>query len=200
MCEQNPSSVFIGSSNRLIYDKCYYPDHLQESTSPLLYKLNPNQIYNCKECLSLHGPRSSNGVSTIAKRQPALAQKLVDVESILTNRNVLSSKCRNKGSNDIDITKFNLNHARICNKFLNPVATHLTNPPYNYRDAAINRFYDLPRNPQENIFWDSQINTKLEAKDNYQVRIPKIVNYDPVMPNEIKGKNDKCKFVCTSGC
>ena len=62
--------------------------------------------------------------------------------------------------NDIDVTKFQLQHARVCNDFLDPLATHLTNPPANYRGMSINRFYDLPKNPQANIFNNFLLNQR----------------------------------------
>ena len=183
--------VNIGHSSRLDYDRCYYNDRLKESVSPLLYRLNPNQINNCESCLSVFGPRAGhNGVgnsTTVPIHATAPAQGLVDVESILSNRNVIASKCKDGKVNDIDVTKFQLQHARICNDYLDPLATHLTNPPQNYRELAINRFYDLPTNPQLPIFWNFSVNSQLEAIDNYREIIPGTILYDPSLPQELKG-------------
>ena len=192
-----------GHSSRLIYDKCAYEDDLAQSVSPLLYKLNPNQINNCEGCLSVFGPRSGHngyGVSTTVGHRTSPAQDLVDVESILSNRNVIASKCKDGKVNDIDVTKFHLQHARVCNDFLDPIATHLTNPPQNYRELAINRFYDLPTHPQANIYWDQRVNTTLEAKDNYRERSPKLMKYDPALPQEFKGRNKPCNYPGKSNC
>lgn len=181
--------IFIGHSSRLSYDKCSYDDYLSESVSPLLYKLNPNQVNNCNSCLSVFGPRSgiagnSKGVSTLVGDVTMPSQELVDLESILSNRNVIASKCKDGKVNDIDVTKFNLQHARICNDFLDGVSSRLTNPSKNYKGMSINRFYDLPKNPQANIFYDFAVNTKLEAKDNYRERVPSLIRFDPALPNE----------------
>ena len=197
--------VFIGHSSRPIYDTCAYDDYLSESVGPLLYKLNPNQINSCNACLSVFGPRSSTGarsygVSSAVGHTTAISQDLVDVESILSNRNVIASRCKDGKVNDIDINKFHLQHACSCNDFLDPVATHLTNPPQNYRGMSINRFFNLPKNPQSNIFWNYAVNTKLEAKDNYRERIPRMVKYDPTLPKELRGKNKPCKYQCYSNC
>lgn len=165
-----------GFSTRLAYDNCYINDDIQQSVSPLSYKLNPNQIKNCQACLSVFGPRSSAkgpGVSTAVGNTTAPSQALVDVESILSNRNVIASKCKDGKVNDIDVMKFPLQHARICNDFLNPIASHLTSPSSTFREIAINRFYDLPTNPQANIFMDFSVNTQLEAKDNWKPKMPK---------------------------
>ena len=194
-----------GHSGRMIYDEKCYQDYLSESVSPLLYKLNPHQINNCNSCLSLFGPRSSAGansygVSTTAGNVTAPSQALADVESILSNRNVLASKCKDAQVNDIDVTKFQLQHARVCNDFLDPLATHLTNPPANYRGMSINRFYDLPKNPQANIFNSFAINSKLEAKDNYRERVPRLVKYDPALPEGLKSQNKPCRYHCYGNC
>ena len=43
----------------------------------------------------------------------------------------------------------------------------MTDPAMFYRDAPINRFIDLCRDPQDAIFWNFSINSRLEAKDNF---------------------------------
>lgn len=197
------SSIFYGHSGLQIYDKCAYNDYLSESVAPLLYRMNTNQIANCNGCLSVFGPRSGHngyGDSTFKGLGPAPAQDLVDVESIMTNRNVIASKCKDGKVQDIDVTKFKLQHARICNDFLDPIASHLTNPAQNYRGMSINRFYDLNKPPQANIYWDHAVNTQLEAKDNYRERIPRLLTTDLSLPNEIKGQNQPCRYDCGGNC
>lgn len=179
----------IGHSSRLPYDKCAYDDRIYESVSPMLYRLNPLHMANCDGCLSTLGPRSSYqgyGVSTVSGGvgRPT-SQDLADVESILTNRNVLASKCKDGKVNDIDVTKFKLQHARACNSFLDPVNSRLTNPPQNYRGMSVNRFYDLSANPQRNIFYPWATNTSLEAKDNHVEKIPQMLDGN-VAPKEQK--------------
>ena len=192
--------IQYGHSSRLIYDTQCYQDQLSESVSPLLYKLNPNQINNCSACLSVFGPRGSYGDSTTVGHRTAPSQDLVDVESILSNRNVIASKCKDGKVNDIDVNKFQLQHARICNDYLDPIATHLTNPPQNYRELSINRFHDLPTPAQANIFWNFAVNTSLESKDNYQAANVRLIKFDPALPKEFKGKNKPCKYNCYSNC
>ena len=195
--------VNIGHSSKLGYDKCAYDDYLAESTAPILYKLNPNQINSCGACLSVFGPRGGHngyGVSTTVGHTTAPAQDLIDVDSILSNRNVLASKCKDGKVNDIDVTKFQLQHARVCNDFLDPLATHLTNPPANYRGMSINRFEDLPTPAQSVIYWPEMVNTSLEAKDNYVERVPKTRSYDRALPQELKGTQKPCKYPNYSNC
>lgn len=193
----------IGHSSRLPYDLCSYNDKLTESVSPLNYRLNPNQIYSCESCLSTLGPRSQHngiGVSTTAGFPPATAQALVDVESILSNRNLYLNKCKVGEINPIDVTKFSLKHARICNDYLNPLSSRLSYPAFNYREMGMNRFYNLNKNPQVNIYWDGATNTKLESKDNFIERIPNVRIYDATIPKELKGKPNKCITSCDNSC
>ena len=196
-CDLSPSNVNFGHSSRLSYDKCAYHDRLSESVAPISYRLSPHQIKNCDGCLSTLGPRSSHngyGVSTVIGNTVAPAQELVDIDSILSNRNVLKSKCKDGKVNDIDVTRFTLQHARLCNDFLDPIASRLTNPSTNYRGMSCNRFFNLPKNPQANIYWDGAKNTQLEAKDNYRERIPRIMSFDPALPKEFQG-DDSCRRV-----
>ena len=204
MLNSQVGAQIFGHSSRLSYDKCSYEDEISQSVGPLLYQLRPYQISNCNACLSVFGPRPSagprsHGVSTTVGLTQAPSQDLVDVESILSNRNVIASKCKDGKVNDIDVTRFSLQHARICNDFLDPIDTHLTHPPQNYRGMSINRFFNLPRHAQVNIFYDFAINTKLEAKDNYWEKIPQLKHYDHAPPT-LHGRNKPCKFNCQFNC
>lgn len=186
----------IGHSSRLIYDECAYQARTQERTDPMLYKLNPNSIHNCNQCLSTLGPRSSymgQGVSTTGGHPVATAQNEVDVESILTNRNLPLSKCRNGEVNPINVTQYGLKHLPTCTSYLDPMASRLSYPPFNYREAPINRFYNLPQNPQEPIFWDFAANTRLDAKDNYVFDVVQLKKSDPTHPRECPGKVDNLR-------
>ena len=197
-------SVNIGHNSKLNNDNCAINDLIAESTAPLAYRLNDIQQYNCNACLSTLGPRTSSGiqsygVSSVANDKRNVAQNLVDLESVLTNRNVPASKCKDSHVNKQDLSQYRLNNAQICGNFLNPIATHLTNPAINYKEVAINRFYDLPKNPQANVYYPSAINTKLEAKDNYRPRLPCIVKNDPSLPKECRSKK-QCIYKCYEEC
>ncbi len=197
-----PSKLNIGHSSRLGYDSCAYADKLEVSVGPLGYRLDPNWQENCNQCLSTLGPRSSymgQGVSSTVGFPIATSQKLVDVESVLTNRNVKTSKCKRDSVNPINVTKFGVKHSRICNDQLNPLSSRLTYPAANYRDLAINRFYNLDRNPQANVFYDFSVNTKLEAKDNFVVELPKLWN-DFSSPKSIPGINSSVKYPYDAMC
>ena len=158
----------IGYSSKLKYDGCYYGDSVLESTSPGTYRLEPYFNYNPKACLQTIGPIGF-GVNTTVENGPALSQQMVDVESILSNRNVPLSRCRKAQVNDIDVTKMKSNSYSDCSnvRALAPESTKLFYPAYNYKEAQLNRFFNLPKDPQENIFYDFAVNTVLEAKDNF---------------------------------
>lgn len=176
--KSNNPNIFFGTSSRLKDDFDYYQDYVDQSVASGNYRLDVNYVDNCKKCLPRFGPRTNNaslsyGVSTVLPYSNPQFKNTVDVESILTNRNVPASRAYYGGVNPINVTKLPLHDAPICNNFLDPISTHLTNPPINYKGAAVNRFYDLTRDVQKNIFWDFSINTQLEAKDNHFERIPR---------------------------
>jgi hypothetical protein len=142
------------------------------------------------------------GVSTTAGHPVATAQFLTDVESILSNRNLPKNKCKAGEMNPINVTKFGLKHLPTCNGFLDPMATHLSYPPFNIREMPINRFYDLNTNPQEPIFYDFAVNTRLESKDNYIFNLEDVRLNDPTSPVECV-KSDRCgprNAYCPTNC
>jgi hypothetical protein len=184
-------SVHFGYSDQLIYDEDTYNDKLKESISPMIYKLNPDQNVSKQACLSLFGPRPSKygmGVSTVTNCISLPNAELTDLESILSNRNVRNSKSKMACVNDIDISKFKLFDVQTCDNYLNAEASRLNMPPSTYRGLSINRFYDLTRNPQANIYWNHATNTTLEAKDNFKVHIPSPKDRDATLPEELFGK------------
>jgi hypothetical protein len=180
----------FGASTRLNYDNSAYDDRLTESTGPLLYRVNTNQIYNENSCLSTLGPRGRFGASTPSRDAPALAQRpeVVNIESILTNRNVYRSKNRRNEINPIDVTKIKTVNYNMCNRTLNPNSSRLSMPVANYRELSINRFYDLNKNPQEPLYWSETRDTKLEAKDNFMEAIPRSWSSEPVNPKPVQGQ------------
>jgi hypothetical protein len=198
----------IGYSSRLGYDEETYADKLEESVGPLAYRLNTNSIANCNACLSTLGPRASiygSGVSLTTNPDPSVhaapANNLTDIDSLLKNINVKTSKKRCSGTNPINVTNFNLSHSRICNKALDPLSSRLTYPASNYRSMSINRFYDLNKNPQSILFWNFATNTSLEAKDNYVPHIPNVNKDDHTLPVEIEGSPEySCPTKYSNNC
>lgn len=198
-------SLNQGHSSRLGYDDQTYADKIFDGVGPGQYRLSPDQMYNCDNCFSSFGPRPSvrrgqePGIDANVDYPIATSQNLVDVESILSNRNVKQSKSRSAHLNFVDVTKFPLKHNRICNQFLDPLSSRLAYPSSNYRDMAVNRFYNTNQNLQLPIFWDFAVNTSLEAKDNFIERLPR-PKKPSGLPDEILGVNPPCKIPCTSNC
>jgi len=169
----------IGYSCRLPYDNDTYYDKFTTSTDTLKYLLDENKIYNTDSCLSDFGPISSYqgyGTSTNVGNVIAPSQKLVDLESILSNRNVKASKSRSGKVNDININKIIKHNAPLCKKALYPKYTRLDYPSINFRGQPINRFYNLNVDPQRPIFYNFAVNTTLEAKDNYLMERPEFID------------------------
>lgn len=179
----------IGQSTQLPYDECAYRTATQISTDPMIYKLDTNQIWNCQQCFSGFGPRPSymgNGVSTVAGQPVATAQQLTDIDSIFSNRNVVISKCRTGNVNPLNPVKLAQKDLGNCgSKYLDPITSRLTNPAFNYKEAPIDRFYNLNQNPQDHIFWDFAVNTDLEMKDNFKFKFDGIKTRD-IRPVEVK--------------
>lgn len=198
------SGFNFGMSTKLQYDPEYVDDDIQQSTAPIHSVLDPNRVKNNNQCLSLNGPRSGlNGWGdSIPIPNPGLtpAQELIDIDSIMSNRNVKANRSKRGMVNDIDVFKFKTYNAELCDKGLDPLSSILTYPKQLYREISINRFYDIGINPQVNIYWDKAANTKLEATDNYDTPYPYFLDSTPVLPCTIEGKTVPCKTVCTENC
>ena len=190
----------IGHSSRLPYDRCAYPDKLRQTTDPLSYQLNINQIHNCDRCFNANGagPRATTngyGNSTLKQVGYAPMEDLIDVDSIMSNRNVKTSKCVSGHVNPINLTTKRAYDASTCTNRGNPQFSRLSQPASNYRDISTNRFYNLLHDPQINIFYDDQHNTRLEAKDNWRPDLMK--PFDASMtPTEYTGPRSKCGLTC----
>jgi hypothetical protein len=181
----------IGQSTRLRNDKQYMKEKFKEATDPSRYRLNVVSRNNCNGCLSTLGPRSSqspqsHGVSSFTTSRNAPALKLIDIDSVMSNRNVRASRTRDGKVNKINPTKFKLHHEQTCSNWFDPISTRLTDPVQNYRGISINRFYTTNRPSQLPIFWNFAKNTQLEARDNHRERIPNQMRQYDVYPKECK--------------
>lgn len=183
-------SFYTGHFSNPRYDSCAYPEDLYESTAPYEYVMNPDRIHNCKGCLTTFGPRSSRngtGVSSPDGDVIAAAQQYVDIDSVMSNRNVPLSKCKRGKVNPVDVTRIKTKDLPICNDYLDAQHTKMTDPSMFYRGAPINRFYDLNKDPQANIFYDWAENTTLNAKDNFVPDLPVPMMDHDTVPNAPMG-------------
>jgi hypothetical protein len=181
---------FVGQFSNPKYDSCAYPEDLYESTAPYEYTMNPDRIHNCNGCLTTFGPRSSRngaGVSAPDGDVIAAAQQYVDIDSVLSNRNVPLSKCKRGKVNPVNVTRIKTNNLPVCNDYLDAQHTKMTDPAMFYRGAPINRFFDLNKDPQANIFYDWAVNTTLEAKDNFVPDLPVPMTGHDTVPDSPMG-------------
>lgn len=189
----------IGQSSRLPYDDDVYADKLSESTYPINYRINSNQTYNNNRCRSTNGPRSGymgHGVSVPKDLGYAESQDLVDLDSVFSNRNVPASKSKKGQVNPINpVDTYKLYHSKNCSTDLDPNYTLDTHPRSTYRDMESNRFYNLPRNPQDNIFENFSVNSRLEAIDNFKPTMPQPWP-DLAGPKPTLTKPDACTYDC----
>lgn len=198
------SGFNYGYSSNSAYDPSVIKDDIEQSTAPLMSILDPNRIKNCNQCLSLNGPRAGhNGWgNSIPIQNPSLtpAQDLIDIDSIMSNRNVKNDRSKKGHVNTVDVFKFKTYDAKLCDRGLDPLNSVLTYPKQLYREMSINRFHDLNINPQVNLYWDWTVNTQLEAKDNYDYPYPYFINMDESLPKSIDGNTRPCKTKCESNC
>ena len=179
-----------GHFSRQKYDTCYYPEDVYQSTSPYSYITDTNKIYNCNGCITTFGPGPTKfgPVGSLAGDRVAAAQENINIDSILTNRNVPISRCRKGKVNPIDVTKIRTKNLPVCDDYLDAQHTKMTDSAMFYRGAPINRFYDLPKDPQANIFYDWAVNTSLEMKDNFVPELPCPLTEVDLLPDVPKGK------------
>ena len=198
------SGFNYGYSGNLAYDPETIRDDIEQSTSPLMSVLDPNRVKNCSQCLSLNGPRAGhNGWgNSIPVAEPSVtpAQDLIDIDSIMSNRNVKQDRSKKGHVNMVDVFKFKTYDTKLCDRGLDPLNSTLTYPKQLYREMSINRFYDLNINPQVNIFYPWAVNSQLEAKDNYDYPYPYFIGMDETLPKPINGKVRPCKTTCSANC
>ncbi len=193
-CINSNSNFNYGISSNLRNDTDYVDEQIQQSTAPLQYKMDVNQIKNCNSCFTLNGsslPNLNGGGSManipISNPSADVMMQLTDIDSIMSNRNVKSSKSKRGKVNDVDIFKFKTYDNKICNKFLDPQSSLLNTPKQLYRELSINRFYDFNQNPQKNIYYNDSMNSQLMAKDNYDFPYPYSLNNQLNVPNALTG-------------
>ena len=178
-----------GSWERTKFDDGEYQHYVKESTGALLYQLDPNKYYNCKECRPQQPGYIGSGVS-ISKKNT-----LVDVESEL--KNITRRQTRDPKGKYLPCKKpeptplFNLPSCGIMTD-----ETRMTNPACNLRGTGVSQhvFYELCQDPQAVIEHPGRIliNDKQMAKDNHRPIIPKMPNTTTALPESKKVKMPLC--------
>lgn len=180
----------MSTFSRQSYDISAYSDEVKQSTNVLDYNLDPTQQWNCGKCLSVNGPRNKIGNYSFVPK------KLVDVDSILSNRTQINTKSISKKTDDYmtvdkmvkDGKYYNRYFGDECSSFLNPEDSRFTHPKNNYKGLMFNIFYKLNKDPQCNVFWDSSLNTRLYARDTYLPEYPRSFDGQDLLPKPLGPK------------
>lgn len=180
---------------RTKYDECRIKESIDDSVSPLSYRLYPGQNRTCTRCVSLNGPRSN---SENTRGQPS---DVVSIESKLRNIDgkYNSRSCRNDTRN-FENHKKNMQDNLIgaCGDQLDYTSTRLDHPQV--REIKTWEFTKdfPPLPPQDNIYYFEEMNTRLQTKDLYDSEaaickeFKKVQNQYGILPKPKDGSNDKC--------
>lgn len=186
------------SFNRTKYDDCAYDLQMGRSTGPGDYRLFGSFAENCNQCLSYDGPIGSKSDVSIVKKPLDLCFKdMAQVESELSWRNQLLSKC-NDNLNPINNGKHELVHKSSCTKKLTSEDTRFTHPIDNFRCMSLTSYQVEPYlhvNPQCHVQESSDrigMNSRLYAKDIYRIPIQEFLDNGEVLPKEIPVKKEIC--------
>lgn len=79
----------FSSQNRSMYDNCAYKQQLHQSTSPLLYNINPIAHESCQKCHQSY----VGFIGSLGGFGPGIGPNRVDMESDLRGQTRLQSKC-----------------------------------------------------------------------------------------------------------
>jgi hypothetical protein len=170
-----------GTWERTKFDDGAYQHYIKESTGALLYQLDPNRYYNCKECRPQQPGYVGTGVS-ISKKNT-----LVDVESEL--KNITRRQTRDPKGKYLPCKKQSpvaLNNLPDCAPITDE--TRSTNPPCNLRGTGYSDhiFFNLCQNPQDLQAIEHpgriHIDDKQMAKDNHKPILPNLINVVPSLP------------------
>jgi len=138
-----------------------------------------------------------HGVSTPRDLGYAESQDLTELDSIFSNRNVTASKSKKGRVNPVNpLETETLFHAKSCASKIDPAYSRETNPSSNYRGMEVNRFVNVHRNPQNIIFENFSVNTRLEAADNYSPDVPQPWPELAGPRPRADDKHDACSFDC----
>lgn len=160
------------SFNRLKYDSCAFDLQMNRSVGPGDYRLFAPFAENCNACYSYNGPIGSKADVSLVKKPTELSfEKMAQVESELSWRNRLTSRCNDNKS---PFDKYEVNHKQVCENKLAPQDTRFTHPIDNYRSMSLTEFQLEPHlytNPQcyvQEICDRQGMNSRLLSKDTYK--------------------------------
>jgi hypothetical protein len=181
---------------RASYDPKYYQVKVHESTGPLMYNMDPYQQAQCGECEMGFGAVASRPFYSASIMHRENIGNLVDAESVLRRQS--SKDMHGDGKDHYWKKPRNGNKPaqglgiRQCRKFV-PEDSRLTHPIQNYRELGTDyqRIFQREIVATDYLTERIGINTKLMAKDNYKMKLPKPLNWVPSPSLALKAKPTK---------
>ena len=176
------------SFSRIKYDECQYSQQIKRSTDVGEYRLFAPAYESCEQCYSNTGPIGAKSDVSVPRDGLNLDFGVkADAESHLTNRVLPHGECNDIGkNNEYNCLTKSLVHAKDCQKKLNSVDTRFTHPLDAFRGMNTTEYHFNPYlhvNPQcEYQTWREGTNSRLIAKDTYQIPKTKILDKGAVLP------------------
>jgi hypothetical protein len=82
----------------------------------------------------------------------------------------------------LNVNQIDVDAKPWCVKALTPIESLMTHPKDYYRELEQDRFYDLPVDNDNYVFWDFSVNTRNMAKDAFVQKFPRILSQNPSLP------------------
>jgi len=164
-----------GKFTRLKYDEPYFRTRVAQSVAPMCNRLYVGQKRNCNKCLPLIGSYYKGD------RFDSKNPDQVGIETVLKRQSRPYGQARD-GIHYINVRRYNYDVPTVCPKFKDSMPTSLTHPKEHYREMEVDRFYDLHRDQSSWVYWDTSMNTKLAAKDNYRPKYPLPLDVNSSLP------------------
>jgi|APSaa5957512622_1039677.scaffolds.fasta_scaffold14897_2 hypothetical protein len=183
------------ASTRIPYDECAFKEEVTQSVIPGLYHLYDGQYENKDKCIFYAGPRNTRTYNSSEVSQVD-RNNLVDVDSILSGRNVPLTRCM-EGRKMEDLNKqcdgLKIQNPLLCSDFLLPTETRYSHPAERYKAMPCVGCFPLEYpmiDPKEFVFWGHNgisrdgLGTRNYVKDNYTEKTPNVINDINVRPQE----------------
>ena len=153
-----------GYSTRGKYDKDTSLKNTIQSEQSANYIFDTTRIYNNNTCFSPHGPfidYMGEGGSVYKLNG---AQNNIEIDSMMSMR---GTRYKKEGVNTIDIKKIPVYNLPQCNTKLETQYTKITDSAMLSKGSPINLFYTPPFDPQKNIYFPREENTRLTEQDKW---------------------------------
>lgn len=191
--------------SRTKYDETQYKQQIKRSTDIGDYHLFSSAHESADQCYSFTGPINSKCDVSMPRKGNNLDFGLkADAESELTNRVLPLGENNEVGKNDkYKSLASSLVHGSDCGQNMNTVDSRFTHPLDAYRGMNTTEYHFTPYlhvNPQCDYHtWRNGTNTRLIAKDTYQMPEQKVLDNGEALPEkkELEVKVPQCG-VCGS--